>query len=293
MEKWADQTTLMPHPNLAFLKRMLGDQITYEAQYSDSICRGLQFHSFDFLSASIDNSVEEKAFLNFYPVQDHQYYFLLTYFPERSISGSSDSLQVVQLLFLPEFFLQWPLSLFEKELPFRYDRTTEHALDLTSDQLEALRRSAPNARDNKLNNTFERLEAALSLLRKGLQSFRIQDTATKIPACGFLNNSKEREKVMEAYTIIMENLETPRTIRELSRMVGINECYLKKGFKATFGKPIHEFQQYERIQKAKKLLQEGQLSINEVAYKMGFGSASHFSTSFKKIAGMKPCELLM
>ena len=67
---------------------------------------------------------------------------------------------------------------------------------------------------------------------------------------------------------------------------------LKKGFKAMFGKTIHEYLQYQRIERAKELVQQKNLTVNEVAFRLGFGSASHFSTSFKKIAGIKPCELL-
>ena len=97
---------------------------------------------------------------------------------------------------------------------------------------------------------------------------------------------------MLAEQIIMNSLDQPLTIKELSKQVGMNECYLKKGFKAMFQKTIHEYQQHQRIEHSKNLLLQGGLSVNEVAFKMGYNSASHFSTTFKKIVGMKPCDVL-
>ena len=75
-------------------------------------------------------------------------------------------------------------------------------------------------------------------------------------------------------------------------MVAMNECYLKKGFKALVGKTIHDFQQELRITKAKEMLQLQGQTVSEVANSLGYSSISHFSTAFKKATGMKPCELL-
>jgi AraC-like DNA-binding protein len=72
----------------------------------------------------------------------------------------------------------------------------------------------------------------------------------------------------------------------------MNECYLKKGFKALTGKTIHEYTQELRISKAKEMLSKEGLSVSDVANTLGFSSISHFSTAFKKATGMKPCELL-
>jgi AraC-like DNA-binding protein len=177
--------------------------------------------------------------------------------------------------------------------PFRFDRTSEQAFFLNAigkDLLEQLLKTA-EAKTHFIN-ALRKQEYAIGLLRLALEGFLVPDEANKLPACSFLNNSAERDKVLETQRIILQNLESPLTIKALSREVGMNECYLKKGFKAMFGKTIHEFQQLERIKRSKALLSEGIYSINEVAFMMGYGSPSHFSTSFKKITGMKPCELI-
>jgi AraC family transcriptional regulator len=110
--------------------------------------------------------------------------------------------------------------------------------------------------------------------------------------CKFLANEADREKINLAREILLEHIGEPLTIRELSRKVAINECYLKKGFKELFGTTIFDFYQGQRMEHARYLLYEKGLSVTDVSVMLGYSSISHFSTAFKKHTGLKPCELL-
>jgi AraC family transcriptional regulator len=110
--------------------------------------------------------------------------------------------------------------------------------------------------------------------------------------CKFLANEADREKINLARKILLEHIGEPLTIRELSRKVAINECYLKKGFKELFGTTIFDFYQSQRMEHARYLLYEKGLSVTDVSVMLGYSSISHFSTAFKKHTGLKPCELL-
>ena len=114
-----------------------------------------------------------------------------------------------------------------------------------------------------------------------------------IISCKFLTNSLDREKIIKARQILIQHIGEPITIKELSRKVAINECYLKKGFKELFGTTIFEFYQSQRMEHAKYLLYEKGLSVTDVSAMLGYSSISHFSTAFKKHTGLKPCELLL
>lgn len=111
--------------------------------------------------------------------------------------------------------------------------------------------------------------------------------------CKFLSNDEDREKISKAREILLKRIGEPITIRELSKKVAINECYLKKGFKEMFGSTIFEFYQCQRMEHARNLLFEKGLSVTEVSFMLGYSSISHFSTAFKKHTGIKPCELLL
>ncbi|MDB5249443.1 MAG: helix-turn-helix transcriptional regulator [Segetibacter sp.] len=112
-------------------------------------------------------------------------------------------------------------------------------------------------------------------------------------SCKFLANDLDREKILHAREVLLQHIGDPITIKELSRKVAINECYLKKGFKEIFGTTIFDFYQQQRMEHAKYLLYEKSLSVTDVSALLGYSSISHFSTAFKKHTGLKPCDLLM
>lgn len=115
----------------------------------------------------------------------------------------------------------------------------------------------------------------------------------EVITCKFLNNEADRDKITMAREILIQHIGDPITIKELSRKVAINECYLKKGFKEMFGTTIFDFYQNQRMEHARFLLYEKGLSVSEVSALLGYSSISHFSTAFKKHTGIKPCELLI
>lgn len=115
----------------------------------------------------------------------------------------------------------------------------------------------------------------------------------EVISCRFLNSDTDREKIMQARDLLIQSIGQPITIKELSRKVAMNECYLKKGFKEMYGTTIFDFYQNQRMEHAKYLLYEKGLNVTDVSMLLGYSSISHFSTAFKKQTGLKPCELLL
>lgn len=110
--------------------------------------------------------------------------------------------------------------------------------------------------------------------------------------CKFLQDEHSLQAVYNSREILLQNIGNPITIKDLSRKVAINECYLKKGFKEVFGTTIFDFYQQQRMEHAKYLLYEKGLSVTDVSSLLGYSSISHFSAAFKKHTGLKPCDLL-
>lgn len=121
----------------------------------------------------------------------------------------------------------------------------------------------------------------------------IEEKNREVFTCRFLADDAGLDKIQQAKDILLENLDTPITIKELSKRVAINECYLKKGFKEVFGTTIFDFYQQQRMDHAKYLLYQKGLSVTDVAAILGYSTISHFSAAFKKQTGIKPCELLL
>ncbi len=130
----------------------------------------------------------------------------------------------------------------------------------------------------------------LGLLNFLFQHFNESNTA--VSNNKFKIKAADLPKLQEAKSILLQQLREPLTISELARKVGLNENYLKRGFKELFHTTIHEFIQVERVENAKILLQQKGASVSQVGYELGFSCVSHFSASFKKITGINPSELI-
>lgn len=101
----------------------------------------------------------------------------------------------------------------------------------------------------------------------------------------------ERQKLQLAKSILSENLETPPSLTELARQIGLNTFKLKKNFKEVFGVPVFKYLQQIRLDKAHSLIKTRELSVQEVAWDVGYDSISSFSNAFEKKFGYRPSEL--
>lgn len=98
----------------------------------------------------------------------------------------------------------------------------------------------------------------------------------------FIKTAADKETLFAARDLLVRNLDAPPTISGLSKMVGMNEYKLKKGFKELFDSTIFGFIHKLRMQKARRLLLDTEKTAKEIAYETGYSSPQHFSKAFKK-----------
>lgn len=101
----------------------------------------------------------------------------------------------------------------------------------------------------------------------------------------------DEEKVIRAKKLIDQHLEKTYTIAELARLIGTNEQYLKIHFKHIYGCTIYNYSLNMKMNFARGLLLAKQDKIADVATKIGYKHATHFSTAFKKFFGYLPNTL--
>ena len=118
---------------------------------------------------------------------------------------------------------------------------------------------------NALENIYVNSQLQ-TLLLYGLECL-VEEKAEESFACKFLSNEADRDKMNLAREILLQRIGDPITIKELSRKVGTNECYLKKGFKEMFGTTVFDFYQSQRMEHAKYLLYEKGLRPCELLFK--------------------------
>ena len=76
----------------------------------------------------------------------------------------------------------------------------------------------------------------------------------------------------------------------LAEMSGMGETYYRNIFIAVFNTPPTKYIQQYRVDKAKELLVNSDLPVDEVAVKVGFANASYFCKVFKSLTGATPSE---
>jgi len=96
--------------------------------------------------------------------------------------------------------------------------------------------------------------------------------------------------IIEAQKILVADPGRQLTITALALEVGINTFKLRVGFKQLFKMTIHQYRLDLRLDIAKKLLTETDLTISEIAYKTGFDSRDGFARCFRRKYQESPRE---
>ncbi|MEO6550625.1 MAG: AraC family transcriptional regulator [Ferruginibacter sp.] len=206
-----------------------------------------------------------------------------------------DSIDVLSFNFPPSYLTQFvkgkkQLDISDEVLSFTHLTSFSKMLPLCVKTRKAIESLLNHTYTDTLENIFINAQTQILLLYSMDCMLGIKE---EVFTCKFLANADDREKITNAREVLLQHIGEPLTIKELSRKVAINECYLKKGFKEMFGTTIFDFYQSQRMEHAKFLLYEKGLSVTEVSLLLGYSSISHFSTAFKKHTGIKPCELLL
>lgn len=94
--------------------------------------------------------------------------------------------------------------------------------------------------------------------------------------------------IVQARSYISQHFCEDLSLDQLSHVLGINQYYFVRLFKSSTGYTPNEYIIMERINHAKELLRSTDLTINEVADKVGFHNPCHFINLFKRSLGMTP-----
>ena len=74
-------------------------------------------------------------------------------------------------------------------------------------------------------------------------------------------------------------------VRRLARVSGVSEAHFARSFKEAFGLPPHRYLLTRRIERARSLLRDTELSISEVALQTGWASLGSFGRTFRDVTG--------
>ncbi|MBT8272768.1 MAG: AraC family transcriptional regulator [Bacteroidia bacterium] len=112
-------------------------------------------------------------------------------------------------------------------------------------------------------------------------------------SCPFLNNEANVDKIKKAKQLIINNMAEPPSLQEISNEIGLSISNLKDGFKHIYGKSVFNFLFDYKMEYARKQLLSNTYNVSEISDMVGYSTASHFITAFKKKYGTTPKQYIL
>jgi AraC-like DNA-binding protein len=101
----------------------------------------------------------------------------------------------------------------------------------------------------------------------------------------------ERHRLAHRVAVFIDDhLSEILTMHRLARSFQASRTKLLSAFESAYGCSPAQYIRNLRIEKAKDLLQNTDLSIREIAYQVGYSSHANLTTTFRNVVGLAPKE---
>lgn len=101
-------------------------------------------------------------------------------------------------------------------------------------------------------------------------------------------SGREVDRIYNAKRILLDNMQSRPALPALARKVGLSEYRLRAGFRKIYGLPVTRFMVHARMETARRLLQESDHAIDEIAFLTGYAGPGSFSHAFARYFGYRP-----
>ena len=95
-------------------------------------------------------------------------------------------------------------------------------------------------------------------------------------------------KLKQVIEYIKVNLHESIALKNMAESTGISQFYFCRLFRQSMGISPYKYVLQQRIKQAQKLIEQGSLTLVEIAYESGFSSQSQMTHHFRKAIGVTP-----
>ena len=99
-------------------------------------------------------------------------------------------------------------------------------------------------------------------------------------------------QIQYAKDILLMHLDNPPSMLELAQRVGVSDRTLRRGFQELFGTTVFRYLSDKRMEWAEQLLRQENLTVAEVAHRIGYSHQGRFAEAFKRRFMITPGECL-
>lgn len=143
-------------------------------------------------------------------------------------------------------------------------------------------------KENDPVSQIKRLSSVIHLIERSLHSFLRQEQATLPRSI----KKTDLESMQHIEQILSSRLEGFPSLESLAHEVFMSTSKLKNLFKQVYGHTLYDYYNKSRLQRARELLINGQVSIKQAGSEIGFSNLSHFAKAFRKEFGILPRDLV-
>lgn len=114
--------------------------------------------------------------------------------------------------------------------------------------------------------------------------------AGRMPLDAFREEGLSPSQFRRVLAFVNEHISRTVTLSELAREAGLSTAYFSQRFKSSTGTSPHRYLMQLRICKAKKLLEESESPVIDIASECGFQTQQHFARIFRRLTMKTPTE---
>jgi AraC family transcriptional regulator len=108
------------------------------------------------------------------------------------------------------------------------------------------------------------------------------------PGSSISGPERDDQRLRRVDDYLRANLHEPVSLEDLAAHVNLSRFHLLRLFKQQYGEtPLKRLTRL-RMDEAKRCLQQGKLSIGEIAKRCGYENPAHFASAFRRVAGVAP-----
>jgi YesN/AraC family two-component response regulator len=134
-----------------------------------------------------------------------------------------------------------------------------------------------------------------AVIEEELSDDQLEQIGKQLAELGFELIDDQRSRLIEKIKNVVIQMvhyseETPKINYSdfIADQVNRDYHYLSRLFSEVEGITLEKYIISQKIEKVKELLVYNELSLSEIAFKMGYSSVAHLSGQFKKITGLTP-----
>jgi AraC family transcriptional regulator len=105
------------------------------------------------------------------------------------------------------------------------------------------------------------------------------------------NQGMSGRRLREVLSYVEDNLGRELSLKEIADTAGLSVSHCNTAFRKSIGMPIHQYVIRRRVERAKTLLREGEMSISQIAIEAGFAHQSHLAYHVRRLLGVSPMSL--